>query len=287
MEAEALAERLARLEKELAEECELNLTGQALEELAYARYIAPHEGRRPSYGAVVAPPSMATRAGTALPPPPSPAAFVDNRVPLDVARRFADGRRAFVGRGVDGSHALIVDAAWDGTERALTPYIFDTGCIIIQRLAMGRTRLFYERQIYNYDDGLWLIRPTAASLFEAVSGCVGVDQHDVARALLDLCVHSLSPAGAGATLVWFPNGLRDDLMDEVAGLDLSAAFAPPALSALQSDHWPSIVHGLSQLDRAVIVDSRGDIVQLNVTLRDDPATSTLQFAGGTRHNSAG
>lgn len=278
-----LEQRIERLKIELAEECAVDLGRESFEELAYARYVDFHEGRRPSYGAVIAGPESTTRQGTALPPPPSPAAFVDARVSISTARQFADGRTAFVARGHDGSHALVIDRGWLGNELALAAYAADTRCTVVQRVAGGRLRVFNRDRIFSYDDGIWLIRPTARSLFEAVGAIVFVDEHDVARSLLELSVHLLSPAGTGATLVWFPGGAEGSL----GRLDTNAAYAPPALSIVEPSHAAAIAQGLGQLDRAVVVDRHGEVLLVNVTLPDDPAAGDLTFEGGTRHNSAG
>jgi hypothetical protein len=125
-------------------------------------------------------------------------------------------------------------------------------------------RLFCRDRIFSYADGIWLTRPTAASLFEAVSALVHPDQQDVARAVLDLCLHSLSPAGTGATIVWFPGGATES----GSGLDVGSAYAPPGLSVLNPNHGPAIAQGLDQLDRAVVVDRRGEVRLVNVTLAD-------------------
>jgi hypothetical protein len=93
----------------------VDLDRVSLEELAYARYVDFHEGRRPPYGAVIAGADSPTRPGTTMPPLPSAAAFVDKDAPLRTVRQFADGRTAFLARGSDGSHALVIDRQWAAT----------------------------------------------------------------------------------------------------------------------------------------------------------------------------
>ena len=44
---------MARLRQELVDELDISLAQEVLEELAYARYMEPHEGHRAAYGAVV------------------------------------------------------------------------------------------------------------------------------------------------------------------------------------------------------------------------------------------
>jgi DNA integrity scanning protein DisA with diadenylate cyclase activity len=98
-----------------------------------------------------------------------------------------------------------------------------------------------------------------------------------------MCVHTLSPAGHGATLVWFPGGAAG----KIEYLDLSVAITPPALSVVEASHASAIAHSLSQLDRAAIVDADGGFIQLNVSLSHSPHADEDSFEGGTRHNSAG
>lgn len=274
---QALVRRISRLRQELLDELGLKLNEDVLDELAYARYMEPHEGTRAAYGAVV---WASSPNGT--PQLPSPAGFLDSHATLDVLRTFADGRTSFVVRGPGMAPALAVDPAWSGRESALAAYASRVDATIVQRLATGRIRVYAGDHVYSADGGAWLARPTAVAYQEKVAQVVDAPHHDTAQALLDLCVHTLSPAGHGATLVWFPSGW----LDSEDFLDLSAVLPPPFLLAADASHGPAISHALGQMDRAVILDAPGRLVHLNVGLKHSDAHASLAVPGGTRHNSA-
>lgn len=272
--------RAARLERELLDELQLQVSEIVLEELAFARYVERHEGRRPTYGAIVWNEALA-RVHGGVPPLPSAGGFLDAGAPLTTLRQFADGRTSFIVRGDGVSPALAIDQTWNGSESVMAGYAVAANVTVIQRLASGRVRLFQNERVFSEEGGMWLARPTAASYHSLVSQVVRAELHDVARALLELCVHTLSPSGTGATLVWFPSGTTK------AHLDLSVAVDPPGLSCARAEHAPSIAHALGQMDRAVLVDELGFLTHLNVTLEGNASFAGQAFAGGTRHNSAG
>lgn len=278
-----LERRSARLQQELLDEVGLELSTEALDELVYCRFVEPHEGRRPSYGAVIWPAGSPHERAGRVPPLPSPAAFLDSSAPLDVLRTFADGRSSFVIRSAGTLPALAVDPAWTGTELSLTKYASDNDVTVVQRLASGRVRLFHRKSVFTEEGGIWLARPSALLYLESVSLLVDVEQYPVARAILDMCVHTLSPAGHGATLIWFPTQGRQPRQY----LDFSVAITPPVLSAAETSHGPALAHALGQLDRAALIGYDGSITRLNVTLSHASAANDLVFAGGTRHTSAG
>jgi hypothetical protein len=155
--------------------------------------------------------------------------------------------------------------------------------IVIQRQASGRVRVFVGDRVYSEEGGSWLARPTAVAYHEKVATLLDVSHQETAHAILDLCVHTLSPAGHGATLVWFPDGAQEPHVY----LDMSVAITPPALSAADPLHAPAIAHALGQMDRAAVLDASGQLVYLNVTLTSAKVDAARVFEGGTRHNSAG
>lgn len=278
----ALQARVARLRRELKDEIGVEITEEALEELAYCRFVEPHEGDRPTYGAVIwtseLPPHLA-----GVPPLPSPAGYIDTSAPLEVLRTFADGRTSFVIRGPGVVPGIAIDPAWVGSELALATHANALEVTIVQRLATGRIRLYHDDHVYSEEGGIWLTRPTALTYYETIAVVVEPRHQATARAILDMCVHTLSPAGHGATLVWFPGGAGGKL----EYLDMSVAIAPPALSVVEASHASAIAHALGQLDRAAIVDADGRFIHLNVSLSNSSAADEISFEGGTRHNSAG
>ncbi len=275
-----LQRRMARLTQELHDEVGLHLTTEALEELAYARFMEPHEGKRAAYGAVI---WTERHPSAGVPTLPSTAAFLDSQASLDVLRGFADGRTSFVMRSPGSKPAVAIDPAWRGTESALAAYASSAAVTVIQRLSSGRIRLFLGDRVYSEEGGTWLARPTAVAYQGKLSALLDVAHHTTARAILDLCVHKISPAGHGATLVWFPDGATGP----DPHLDLTVAINPPALSAADPLHAPAIAHALGQLDRAAVLGASGQLVHLNVTLGHAEAHGARGFTGGTRHNSAG
>ena len=135
--------RLDRLRQELLDEVDLSLTDEALEELAYCRFVEPHEGRRPTYGAVVWTTELKMEyAGT--PPLPSASGFVDPNAKLDDLRPFADGRTSFVVRGPGVMQAIAIDPAWVGSELALSTYASEKDVTIVQRLAVRSSPSLFE-----------------------------------------------------------------------------------------------------------------------------------------------
>lgn len=194
-------QRVARLERELEDELGLSIGGDALDELAFARFIEPHEGRKPTYGAIVWNNQLDPLLG-GVPTLPSPAGLVKVDAPLEVLRRFADGRSVFVIRGAGVRPALAIDPAWTGAESVMSAYSSSEGVTVIQRLASGRVRMYVDDRVYSEEGGLWLNRPSAKVYLDLLTHELPEDLHAIASALLDLCVHSLSPSGIGATLVW-------------------------------------------------------------------------------------
>jgi DisA bacterial checkpoint controller nucleotide-binding len=273
--------RIIRLRQELQDEVGLALPDEALEELAYARYAEPHEGMRAAYGAMIWNRELAAELH-GIPELPSPAGFIDSQAPLDVMRTFSDGRTSFLTRGPGVTPAVAIDPGWNGSESSLSRYSTRSDVTVVQRLPSGRIRIYADGFVYSEDSGVWWTRPNAQAYTAQIRNVIDDDDLEAAGHILDLCIHTLSPAGHGATLVWF----RDSTQDIHAHLDLSVALQPPALSATDPSHWPAISHALGQMDRAALVDKRGCLTDLNVTLTCADKHKTLSVPGGTRHNSA-
>lgn len=276
-----LERRVARLGVELLDELGIELSHDALLELAYCRHVEPHEGRRPSYGAVVLDAAY-VEGYSGRPPLPSPAGYLDSSASIDVLRTFADGRTSFLVRVAGAEPLLAVDPAFVGNERGLAAYVDAHSAIVVQRLASGRIRVFQGNYVYSEEGGVWLARPTARHYEAAVAAHIPEESLDLARHILDICMHDLSPAGHGATLVWYPTtGPHGS-----THLDHTAAIPAPKLSFANPQQAPAIAHALGQRDCATIVDVDGSLTHLNVTLQWDAEFSDLQADGHTRHHSA-
>lgn len=143
--------------------------------------------------------------------------------------------------------------------------------------------MFEGDRVVTEKDGQWLSRPSAIAYETSLMEIVGSSQRDVASAILEVCVHTLSADRKGATIVWFPEGVPTVRNYE----DHTAAIAPPSLSAAIPSHGRAIAHALGQMDRAAVLNADGRISDLNVTLDHADAHAESVFDGGTRHNSAG
>jgi len=236
----ALDRRLRRLREELTDEqLPLPLDGPAglhlLGEMHYARRPPFHENRVPRYGALVFPgvPDWDRS-------PQVPVLVPADRIPVEVLRRFADGRSSFTvttPQGLSGlasfEHSLEDEVAAVRLQR--------TGATVVQRSASlvrvarpvvsssGTDRSGYSSQWPRITCGWWLASPPNGD-------------RAVLAGLLEFAVHSLAAARVGATLVWNVDGCAPD--DPRRGLaDRGGARMGPALSVARRDRGPPRAHG--------------------------------------------
>jgi hypothetical protein len=246
-----------------------------LDELEYARRPPLFERRAPIYGSIVVPDDRSLIESGEL---------VDlielDAMPLDVARRFADGRSTFLVRQPDRQLLLACFRRSVQYEADLVEIQADIGAIIIQRTAMGVTRAFTETGTVEWSGYRWTNRPNARSQHEALQPLLpGIDK-PVLAGLLELAVHWLSPSRVGATLVL--SGDHDE-----AGQDLEHSVVAPALTVTTRYHYPALFAALMQTDLATIVAADGTVRRLAVGLRATPeAGSTIDHERGMRHRSA-
>jgi hypothetical protein len=246
-----------------------------LDDLEYARRPPLFERRAPIYGSIVVPDDRSLIESGEL---------VDlielDAMPLDVARRFADGRSTFLVRQPDRQLLLACFRRSVQYEADLVEIQADIGAIIIQRTAMGVTRAFTETGTVEWSGYRWTNRPNARSQHEALQPLLpGIDK-PVLAGLLELAVHWLSPARVGATLV-LP-GDHDE-----AGLDLEHSVVAPTLAVTTRYHYPALFAALMQTDLATIVAADGTVRRLAVGLRaTSEAGSTIDHERGMRHRSA-
>lgn len=246
-----------------------------LDDLEYARRPPLFERRAPLYGSIVVPDDRSLIESGEL------VDLIDlQAMPLEVARRFADGRSTFVVRQPDRTLMLACFRRSVQYEADLVEIQADIGAIIVQRTAMGVTRAFTETGTVEWSGYRWTNRPNARSQHEALQPLLpGVDK-PVLAGLLELAVHWLSPARVGATLV-----LPGD--NDEAGLDLEHSVVAPALTVTTRYHYPALFAALMQTDLATIVSSDGAVRRLAVGLRATPeAGSAIDHERGMRHRSA-
>jgi len=167
-----------------------------LDELEYARRPPLFERRAPIYGSIVVPDDRSLIESGEL---------VDlielDAQPLDVARRFADGRSTYLVRQPDRPLLLACFRRSVQYEADLVEIQADLGAIIVQRIAMGVTRAFTETGAEEWAGYRWTNRPNTRSQHEALQPLLpGVDK-PVLAGLLELAVHWLSPSRVGGECV--------------------------------------------------------------------------------------
>jgi len=283
-EAHALPGPARRLSEELDEDGIVISGGDlvrrlVIDELDHARRIPVFEGRRPLYGAFI------MHRGRSL-------AFDADRLDLDMialdhmdlasARTYADGRSAFLVHQGDGRLALACFDRPIQYEAELVDVQERTGAEIVQRTAVFRAiRLFTHNSVVGWDGRNWNARPTATAVLPALRAGAPDLAPEVARGVLDLAVHWLSPAHIGATLVVY------DAVIDWNALDTGTASHTPALSVTNRRHFPALFASLQQHDLAVLVTAEGRVEHLGVGLLSTAdADAAVTDGRGMRHRSA-
>ena len=280
----ALERRLRRLREELTDEqLPLPLDGLAglhlLAELHYARRPPFHENRLPRYGALVFP---------GVPDwdrfPQVPLLVPADGIPVEVLRRFADGRSSFTvttPQGLSGlasfEHSLEDEVAAVRLQR--------TGATVVQRSA-SLVRVCTAGGVIVWNGSQWLLKPLAEDYVRVVARLIPHADRAVLAGLLEFAVHSLAAARVGATLVWNVDGCPPD--DPRRGLaDRGGARMGPALSVARRAHFPALLSALSQVDLATMVTADGAVGPIGVRLEHTARAGQLVAAlGGARHTSA-
>lgn len=249
-----------------------------LDELDYARRVPMFEGRRPVYGSFSMPPGTDIRDADGV----ADLVALDG-MPLEMARTFADGRSAFVVNSHDRPTELVCFDRPVQYEAELVALQQQTGARIVQRSTVfGQVRLFTEDRVVVWNGQDWRDRPTAAALMPTLLTCTPDIDTEVARGLLDLTVHWLSPSRVGATIVVHSAGF------EWASMDVSTKFRAPRLSLKNRQHYPALFASLQQHDLATLVTADGGVEYLGVGLRstEEAERNTDREHRGMRHRSA-
>jgi DisA bacterial checkpoint controller nucleotide-binding len=276
----ALSRPARRLQSEMiddgvAVDAEEGVLQVVLDELEYARRPPLFERRAPIYGSIVVPADRSLIESGEL---------VDlialDAIPLDVARRFADGRSTYLVRQPDRPLQLACFRRSVQYESDLVEIEADIGGVIVQRTTMGVTRAFTETGAVEWSGYRWTKRPNARSQHQGLQPLLpGIDK-PVLAGVLELAVHWLSPSRVGATLV-----LPGDHGD--AGMDLEHSIVAPTLTVTTRYHYPALFAALMQTDLATIVAADGAVLRLAVGLRATPeAGSVIDHERGMRHRSA-
>lgn len=250
-----------------------------LDELDHARRPPVHESRRPLYGSIILPAEQdLLQVGD----------LVELRdldgMPIERARQFADGRSSFLVNQPGADNALAYFRRSVQYEADLVNIQQATEAFIVQRTALGQTRLFVGDGVVDWNGRTWSRRPSAGALLPPIAKMVPTASFDVLRGLLELCIHWLSPSHIGATMLL---RLDEDGDPSDVGMDTSAAFAGPGLSVKKPHHFAALHAALMQTDLATVVAANGKVqsfgVGLNVSSRADVLVADHR---GMRHRSA-
>jgi DNA integrity scanning protein DisA with diadenylate cyclase activity len=270
-----------RLKSELADDgvvigADGRLLSLILDEVGYARRPPQFERRVPLYGSMIVPDDRSlVTAGELVDLIP-----VDDQ-PLEVARRFADGRSAYLAIHADGHRKLAFFRRSVQYEADLVEIQADTGVFIVQRTpVLEVTRLFTATSTIEWSGYRWTERPNARAQHELLQPYLPGIAQPVLSGLLELALHWLSPGRVGATLVV-------PVSHGASGLDIDNGTAVPRLSVTNRHHYPALFAVLMQTDLATVVDRDGVVhhigVGLNSSAEADAAVGTTR---GMRHRSA-
>ncbi|MEZ5299003.1 MAG: diadenylate cyclase [Ilumatobacteraceae bacterium] len=252
-----------------------------VDELDYVRHPQVHEGRSPIYGAFVVGPNADLTQATDLVEliELDPAGDDD----IEAVRRFADGRFTYLVRRYDGRRQLACFRRSVQYEADMVEVQRQTGALVVQRTLMGRARLYDRRGVIEWSGRSWTVRERADRLLEVIDPLVEGAPRDVLAALLDLCVHWLSSARIGATILYD----FDPREDDGPSLDLDAAIEVPGLSVAKRHHFPALFASLGQTDLAARVLPDGTVDRIGVGLRSSiESEQAVPQKGGMRHRSA-
>jgi len=254
--------------------------GQALlAEIDYARFPPVHEGEFPTYGAILLASGSPSpeEVGAAVHPIPAGAE--------DVMRLMADGRQGFLLRR-RGRAALMVLPTPHDREGELVRLRRQFGARrfgAIHRTRAGVVRVFGRSTLAVWDGGHWWEKPYANAYARALLRAVPDATPAAAEAILEFCVHSMSPSAAGATLVWaLDRGL-------VTKLAVAGARWLPGLSIEEWTNHGPLRQLLSQSDGAALLSPGAEVVEVGHHLRsstDAYAAGGVEPSQGTRHASA-
>jgi hypothetical protein len=275
--------RLRRLAEELEDEGipALQATPDPdvlVDELDYALRPPSHEGRVPSYGALVLPTVEAerweevTQVGVSL-------RQATDRAD-DEVRRYADGAASWAVRTAEGITGFAVFERSNASERDLVVVAEATGATVVQRDRTGKVRLVGPFGVARWDTRTWHLEPPVSSWLERAS--CGIDDAGTAVLfeLLRFAVHDLGASHVGALLVLRPGAAIPP------SFELRMPTPPPIQVGHPADLAP-LFHVLGQVDGAAVFDETGVLRHLGVRLvPSTTAESDVPAYRGTRHTSA-
>jgi DNA integrity scanning protein DisA with diadenylate cyclase activity len=271
--------RVARMRQELQDE-DLALPAGALgevllDELVSARYVAVHEGIRPTYGSVITAVEL-TKVETKTPQP---------GVSDDDVRALADGVATFVKRDPNNPDQLAIVVMEPREEVDTITFAIDHEATVVQRHDAGTITVVFPDGIWVNELFTWRRRPIAR--LRAIDLRKGLhlpgETFGLVLTLLEFAVHQLAPRGIGATLV-IPIREEEHLRTDGYG---QGSEPPFRLAAGSADDRNMLRTFLRVVDGACIFAPDGTVARTQVKLKaSEEAHRLLRTQGGSRHASA-
>jgi len=278
--------RLERLLAELREEQIPALDGTpdglaSLVELSYSLRPHVHEGRVPTYGAIVPRHPVLTdhlSLGDGVTATMVPVSDLDIRF----ARRFADGMSTFAVRAHDSITHIACFNRDIAAEYDLVGLQAATGALIVQRHSTGQVRVFGPAGIVRWDGISWHHDAPIDTWITRLGNVAAGLPIARLRPILQFAIHDLGGRRIGATLIWRPidpdppNARVERLVHNVPQLRLS----DPGQAA-------AIAQALAQTDGAAIFDGDATLRAIGIRLASSAESEAKVAAmGGMRHTSA-
>jgi len=201
-----------------------------------------------------------------------------HELPLDAARRYADGLSSWLVHGRDDQRELVVFDRAAGSERDLVVLADATGATLVQRHPSGPVRVVGGFGVVRWDGTGWHHEPLVRSWIDTLGTCAGcVADERVLTQLLEFAVHDLGARGIGALLIHRP----DDDPGPVYELRMPT---PPPLDINRPADLAPLRHVLAQIDGAAVFDEGGTLRQLGVRLVPSAeAEADVEGFRGMRH----
>jgi hypothetical protein len=281
--------RVERLQDELHDAGFDTRTGHGpllLSEIDRARFPGRHEGRFPTYGAIVAwddidrvVETLDTLGATRL-------SGHNRSGPL--IRRMSGGIHGFALVQPDRVElALLAFTATREIELVKLRRQLGPTTALVSRSAEGIVRVVRDRQIVTFDGTSWWVKPDAREYASVISNSTGLAALDLTEQILDFCVHVAGPGPGGATLVWCLDADADSLLERHSRRT-EDPLSPRIPLGLPTAH-SALRHLLTHTDGACRVSPEGDVTEVGLHLRASAAAdSEVAIIGGqgTRHASA-
>ena len=278
--------RLERLLAELSDEGVPAFEGApdglgALVELSYALRPHVHEGRVPTYGAIVVA-DPASGDDPILPPGVDATLVPVGDLDIRFARRFADGTATFALRTEEGISHLVCFSRDMSAEYDLVGLQATIGGLVVQRHHAGQVRVFGPSGVVRWDGISWYHDPPLDAWLARLASAAPELPIVEMRSVLRFAVHELGGRRIGSTLIWrpldgdLPSGRTERLVHNV-----------PVLRLGRPGEAAAIANALAQTDGAAIFAGDGSLLSIGVRLApSSTAEATIDAMSGMRHTSA-